>query len=515
MEKIISYNPATGKILGEVAVSLEADVQNAVEKAKAQSSYWANLSFNERKKYMLAFRDAVMDEMDSLVQLISEENGKPQLEALGHDIIPALDFVHYFAHKTESLLKNENLCLGKWSLLGKKSHLEYYPYGVVGIISPWNFPFSIPVGQIVMALMAGNVVILKPSEFTPLVTNKIMTLFKKVGLPEGVLQIVHGQGDVGALLVSRQVDKISFTGSVATGKKIMASCAQTLKSVTLELGGKDPLIVFEDADLDVASSATVWGAFCNSGQVCASVERVYVQQSVAQDFIDRVVRKTKSLRQGDGLSFDVDLGSMTAKMQIDKVISQVEKAKARGAVVLTGGEPKQGEGYFYPPTILTHVDHTFDVVNEETFGPVLPIMTFTTEEEVINKANDSIYALNAYIWTKNIKRAEKVASRLVAGTVNINESVFSFAVPETPWGGPKSSGTGHTHGVLGLMDLVRVRHVHRNMMPFKKNFFWWYGYSEDKAIMLKTFALVLFGKSFARFKALVKLVKMALKAKVL
>lgn len=514
MSTLFSHNPATGEVLGEVTIFSKTEVEASVARAKRASVVWAALPFAERKIHLLRFRDQILMHMDALAELISKENGKPIVEAIGNDIVPAMDFVDHFAKHTEKLLRNEKLRLGKWSLMGRKSHLEFYPYGVVGIMAPWNFPFSIPVGQIVMALMAGNTVVFKPSEFTPLVGLKIGELFAKAGLPSGVVEVVSGDGATGAVLVESAVDKISFTGSVATGKKIMAVCANTLKPLTLELGGKDPMLVFADTDLDVASSAAVWGAFCNSGQVCASVERVYVQAAIAKEFTDAVVAKTKKLRQGQGQSLDVDLGAMTAQMQIDKVSAQVEDARKRGAEILTGGQAHGSPGLFYAPTVITGVDHSFEVVREETFGPVMPIMSFQTEDEAVRLANDSMYALNAYIWTKDMAKAKRVASRLVAGTVNINESVFSFAVPQTPWGGPKLSGIGHTHGILGLLDLVQVRHVHRNMMPRKRNFFWWYGYSPDKVAMLKTLAMVLFGKGFVRIKALGKFIVMSIKAKV-
>lgn len=515
MQKTIeSINPANLEILGSVTCADTAQVHSAVSQAKVAQASWQNLGFQKRRQYLLAFRDLVLQEIEGLAKMISQENGKPIIEAIGNDILPVLDLITYFANHSEKLLKKEKIKLGKWSVMGRKSHLEFYPYGVVGVISPWNFPFSIPVGEVAMALMAGNTVVLKPSEHTPLIAEKVKTLFEKIQLPENVFQILQGDGAIGAELVNSRVDKIVFTGSVATGKRIMEACAKTLKPLTLELGGKDPMLVFADADLDVASSAAVWGAFCNSGQVCASVERVYVEESAREVFTNFVLEKTKSLRQNHS-QFDVDVGAMTLSSQLDKVVEQVEAARAQGARILSGGKkPENAKGYFYEPTVITNVDHNFAVVNEETFGPVLPIMTFQNEDEAIQKANASDYALNAYVWTKDRSKAHRVASQLIAGTVNINESLFTHALPQTPWGGVKDSGLGRTHGALGLLDLVQVRHVHENKRPTKKNFFWWYGYSEEKIQLLKLLSTSLFGKGWGRVKAFVKFVRLSMKVKV-
>lgn len=515
LPQIQSVNPATLESLGSVPKMNKKMVEQAISKARAVQPQWQALGFAGRATYILKARDILLGQMDQVAELISKENGKPMVEAIGNDIMPVMDLMTYFAKKSEKLLKKEKIKLGKWTVLGRKSHLEFYPFGVVGVISPWNFPLSIPLGEVAMALMVGNTVVLKPSELTPLVALKIKEIFEQAGLPQDVFQLVTGDGETGAHLVNGGCDKIAFTGSVNTGKKIMAACAESLTSVMLELGGKDPFIVFEDADLDVASSAAVWGAFCNSGQVCASVERLYVQDKIFDQFTDLVVQKTQQIRQGIGQSFDVDMGALTAEMQIKKVKEHVDDAKQRGATILTGGDVVADQkGYFYQPTVLKDVDHSFKIVSEETFGPILPIMPFTDESDVVEKANDSLYGLNAYIWGKNKAKLRRVASQIQAGTVNINESLFTHALPQTPWGGPKLSGMGRTHGALGLLDLVEVRHVHENRRQGKNNFFWWFGYGPDKMEMMKLLSLALFGKGFGRLGALSKFLLKSLKAKV-
>lgn len=484
---IKSINPATFEVIGEVRVTSKKQVEDALKRARQVQPEWHKIGYQKRASYIIKARDLMLADIDGLADLISQENGKPVSEAIAHDILPVLSLMTHFAKNTESILKKQSIDLGIWGLMGRKSMIEYYPFGVVGVISPWNFPLSIPIGEVSMALMAGNTVILKPSEYTSLIAVKIKEIFEKAAFPLNVFQLVIGDGQTGANLVEAGCDKIVFTGSVATGQKIMAGCAKQLIPVTLELGGKDPFIVFEDADLDVASSAAVWGAFCNSGQVCASVERVYVQEGIAKKFEELVVKKTKKIRQGPGHLPDIDMGAMTVEMQLQKVKTQISEAQKSGAKILIGGKARDEKGYFFQPTILTQLDHSFSVVKDETFGPVLPLMQFKTENEAVKLANDSEYGLNAYIWTQNKGRAYRVASQIKAGTININESVFTHALPQTPWGGTKSSGIGRTHGKVGLLDLVQIRHIHENTRPKKHNYFWWYPYGPEKINMLKMF----------------------------
>jgi succinate-semialdehyde dehydrogenase/glutarate-semialdehyde dehydrogenase len=330
-----------------------------------------------------------------------------------------------------------------------------------------------------MALMVGNTVVLKPSEYTLLVGLKIGEIFQAVGLPDGVLNVIPGDGSTGEALAEAPVNKIIFTGSVSTGRKVMMAAAKNLTPVVLELGGKDPMIVCRDADLEVAASAAVWGAFTNSGQLCASVERCYVDETIAQEFMAKVVEKTEQLRQGITERLDTDVGSMANENQLRIVEQQVVDAMARGATVLCGGQQnRELQGLYFKPTVLTNVDHSFSIMREETFGPVLPIMTFETEEEAVRLANDTVYGLTASVWTKDIERGKRLASQIEAGTVMVNECAYTHALPQTPWGGVKQSGVGRTHSKLGLKELVAVEHIHVNRLATVKDF-WWYGYSEE------------------------------------
>src|SRR5258708_20865110 len=315
------------------------------------------------------------------------------------EIVPGLDLMHYFAWHTARLLRPRRIDIGQYGFMGRSSQVIYKPLGVIGIISPWNFPWATPLAEVVMALMAGNAVVLKPSELTPLTALKIGDVFQRAQLPKGLLEIVTGDGTTGAALTDvgpeAGLGKIMFTGSVATGKRVAASAAKHLTPTVLELGGKDPMIVLEDANLANAARAAIWGAFCNAGQACASVERCYVHESIAPRFIELVVKETGALKQGNAAEDDVDVGAMSNERQLSIVEEHIADAIQRGARVATGGKRAKRSGLFHEPTVLTEVDHSMAVMRDETFGPVLPIMTFKTEDEAIKLANDSIYGLTA------------------------------------------------------------------------------------------------------------------------
>jgi acyl-CoA reductase-like NAD-dependent aldehyde dehydrogenase len=476
-EEIISYDPAKGEEVGRVPIASAEEVALAVKRARQAQVAWSLESYRERARVIMRARQIALDELEEIATLISRETGKPVAEAISMELVPTLDLMQFFARRTHQLLRPEKINIGQYGLMGRASHIIYKPLGVVGIISPWNFPWAIPLGEVVMSLMAGNSVVLKPSELTPLTGLKIGDVFKRAGLSEGLLQVVSGNGRTGAVLVEAGVDKIMFTGSVQTGKRVAQSAAKTLTPVVLELGGKDPMIVLEDADIETAASAALWGAFCNSGQACASVERCYVHEKVAQAFIESLVEKTRALKQNIGTFEDADLGAMSSERQLRTVEEHVHDAISRGARVLAGGRRSSSlKGSFYEPTILADVDHTMTVMREETFGPVLPVMTFKTEDEAVRLANDSVFGLTASVWTKNVRRGKRIAERIEAGTVMVNEVLYTHGIAQTPWGGMKQSGLGRTHGRLGLLELVVPQHVHVNRIARLPDL-WWFGYS--------------------------------------
>jgi acyl-CoA reductase-like NAD-dependent aldehyde dehydrogenase len=487
-KEIVSFNPATGEEVGRAALASAAEVAEAVKRARSEQSAWAIRSYAERGRLVMRARRIVLDEIEEIALLISRETGKPVAEAISMELAPTLDLMQFFARRTGQMLRAEKINIGQYGLMGRTSRIVYQPLGVIGIISPWNFPWSIPLCEVVMALMAGNAVVLKPSELTPLVGLKIADVFKRAGLGEGLLQVVTGDGTTGAALVEAGVDKIMFTGSVATGKRVAQAAAAKLTPVVLELGGKDPMIVLEDAAIETAAAAAVWGAFSNSGQACASVERCYVHEKIAGQFINSVVEKTRALRQDVGTGEATDIGSMASERQLGIVDEHVREAAERGASVLTGGR-RAGTltGAFYEPTVITNVDHTMTIMREETFGPVLPVMTFKTEEEAVKLANDSIFGLTASVWTRDARRGQRIAETLQAGTVMVNEVLYTHGIAQTPWGGMKQSGLGRTHGRLGLLELVAPQHVHVNRLTRLRDF-WWFSYTPDAGRLFRGFA---------------------------
>src|SRR5438477_11393877 len=469
------YEPGSGKLVGEVRVSTAAQVRDATAAAHAAQKEWARKSFADRGTVLRRFQQLVLDRADDIADLLVRENGKTRNEALFMEVLPVADLTHYFARHAARLLRDERVPLHMFP--HKKSYLRFYPRGVIGIISPWNYPFSIPAGDTVMALMAGNGVVLKPSEFTPLIAERMRAFLEEAGVPRGLVQIVHGKGDVGAELIRSGVNMIVFTGSVATGRKVNVAAAEQLIPCVLELGGKDPAIVLPDADLDSAAKKIAWGAFANSGQTCASVERVYVHESVAKSFTDKVVELARQLRQGEPNQHDVDVGAMTTQMQVDIIKRHLDEAKARGAKILAGGQiTVTPEGArFVQPTVLIETTQDMAIIRDETFGPMLPVMTYKTLEEAVKLANDSSYGLSAYVFTRSQSKADEIANQLIAGTVMHNDTLYTHAAPETPWGGVKSSGLGRVHGKHGMRDFCEVRHVNLERVNFPA--FWYYPYS--------------------------------------
>lgn len=512
MNQIISTNPATLEEIGRIEETSEQKVKEYTSKAKAAFPGWARLSFKERAAYILKARQYLLDNIDDFAQTITKDNGKPVTESISAEIFPICDLLRWAALNAEKILSRKNLLIGVFNLLGRTSTLGHQPLGVIGIISPWNYPFSIPVGTAAMALMAGNTVVLKPSSATALVGKKIEEMFEAAGLPEFVFKVVHGGSATGEALLNSSVDKIVFTGSVGIGRHVAEVCARRLLPCTLELGGKDPAIITENADLENAASGVVWGAFTNAGQCCASIERLYVHQKVADKFIEMVVEKTKKLRIGNGLDPNTDVGPMTTLAQLQTVEAHVEEARGRGAKILCGGK-RVGPGYFFEPTVITGVDQTFSCVTEETFGPTLPIIVYEDDMQAVRFANDSQFGLNAYIWSKDIREAQKMARQIRAGTVVINNSVYTHAIPQTPWGGVKHSGLGRTHSAWGFYDLVNLHHIHTNRFTFIKDF-WWYPYSAKLIENLKGLSGTLTGCLCSKICALPHLLKALLQKKL-
>jgi len=483
--EIICHDPATGEETGRVQIASSDVVQAAVQLAREVQPAWAELSYEARAKFILKARELVLSQMDDIARLISRETGKPAPEAMSMEVVPTLDLMHYFAKNTAKLLQPTSINIAQYNLMGRTSTINYKPVGVVGIISPWNFPWATPLDEVVMALMAGNAVVVKPSELTPLSGLRIADIFQQAQLPDGLLAIITGDGRTGAALVEAGVDKIMFTGSVGTGKRVAEAAAKHLTPVVLELGGKDPMLVLDDAHIETAARAAIWGGFCNSGQACASIERLYVHESIAQKFTDEVVKQTSALKQGPTDRDEIDVGAMTNERQLEIVEEHVADAVAHGAKVLVGGKRfEHKNGWFHEPTVITNVNHSMKLMSDETFGPVLPIMTFKSDEEAVKLANDTIYGLTASVFTSDFSRGRRLAEQIDAGTVMVNEVVYTHALAQTPWGGVKQSGYGRTHGRLGLLEMVWPQHVHVNRVSWMSDV-WWFRYSKLAAELFK------------------------------
>jgi acyl-CoA reductase-like NAD-dependent aldehyde dehydrogenase len=380
----------------------------------------------------------------------------------------------------------------------KSARLEFEPHGVVAIISPWNFPFAIPLAQIIPAVLAGNAVLLKPSELTPATGALIGELASRAKFPQNLLQILQGEGDLGAAIVEASPDKVIFTGSVATGQCIAATCGRKLIPSVLELGGKDAMIVLADANLETASSAAVWGSFTNCGQACLSVERIYVERAIAGRFTDLCVQKTKQLVVGAASDPDAEVGPMIRLRQLEKVEEQLRDADQRGAKILTGGFRRLDLGpNFFAPTVVSQVNDSMNLMRDETFGPVLAIQGVESADQAIALANDSPFALAGSIWTSDARRGGALASRLRAGSVMVNDVGSYYGISEAPHGGRGASGWGRTHSRLGLLEMVHAKYVDVDRLPRVPKS-WWFGYSAELTTAVGGFVDLLFARRWKR-----------------
>ncbi len=493
--KILNHNPATGALLGEHPIASTQDVLAAVGRARDAQPGWNSRGASRRIAILGRFQQLLVRDRESVARKITAECGKPFAESLLTEVLVALDAARFCAENACRALRPEAVPHGNPIMKTKRGQLTYDPVGVVGIISPWNYPFSIPATETLAALVTGNAVVLKPSELTPLSALELQRLLHEAGVPQEVFAVVLGEGLTGAALIESPIDKLIFTGSVTTGKRVAEAAARRLLPVVLELGGKDAMLVLDDASIEVASSAAVWGSMMNAGQTCLSVERCYVDRKIFSAFVAACVEKILRLKVGDGSDPATDVGPLISERQLQIVESQVEDARQRGARVLAGGKrlPELGP-QFYGPTLITDVTPEMRLMREETFGPVLPIIPFSSDNDAIRLANDSEFGLAASVFTSNRARGEAIAHRLNAGTVMVNDLLTCFAISEAPHGGTRASGIGRTHGLLGMREMLRPKYIDLDALPKMKKV-WWYPYGEAFTRQMSAFVELLFSRN--------------------
>ncbi|HEX2694420.1 MAG TPA: aldehyde dehydrogenase family protein [Acidobacteriota bacterium] len=503
-QKLVSTNPATLEPLGEVSLAGEEECRKAIEAAKAAERGWRELPIADKKKIFLRAKDILLARAGELADLVCREKGSPIVEANAVDVITGLEILDYYGRHLDKARAPRKARLYMPLLAHKKSAFLFQPLGVTLIISPWNFPFVIPLSDTTSALAAGNTVVLRPSSTTPLTGLFIGELYRQAGLPPGVLNVVNSRVAQAEYMITHPaVQTVMFTGSVGVGRRVMELAAKNLTHIVLELGGKDPMVVLDDADLDLAARGAVWAGFMNTGQSCASVERVYADEKIAEAFTAKVLDLAKSLRVGDPLDPDIEVGPMTTRDQRETVEAHIADARTKGAHVLCGGERlKDFPGYFLTPAVVSGVDHTMKIMTEETFGPVLPIMAFKTLEEAVALANDCEYGLTASVWTRSKTKARWLAERIEAGTVTVNDHMFSFTDPKAIWGGVKKTGVGRSHGPYGLLDISNIKLVSTDFHR-RKNQLWWYPYDRAKWSFMRNAIVILHHRKLgAKLKSL-------------
>jgi acyl-CoA reductase-like NAD-dependent aldehyde dehydrogenase len=486
-------NPATGQIIGHVPDLGPAEVKHIVDIARAAQPAWADMGFEARAKVFYRARKWLVDNRDRVARTIVEETGKTREDAMLAEVLFIADSFGYWAKSAPKHLADEKIRSHSPFMLGRKLLIRYQPRGVIGVIGPWNYPLTNCFGDGIAALAAGNAVIFKPSEITPFSTMLMQECMREAGLPDGVMQVATGRGATGAALIEH-VDYVMFTGSVATGKKVAAEAAKTLTPHSLELGGKDPMIVLKDADVERAANGAVFWSMANGGQICQAIERVYVEEPIYDEFVSKVVEKTRALRQGvPGEMATVEVGAVTFEPQLDILEDHMKDAVEKGANVLVGGKRREGPGRFFEPTVVVDVDHSMKLMQDETFGPILPVMKVRDEEEALRLANDSRYGLNSSVWTKDIAKGERIASQLQAGSTCVNDAVSNYAAQELPFGGVKESGIGVRHSAAGIRKYCHSHAILVTRFAMKRELYW-FPFTKRNAKLLERILVWMYGR---------------------
>ena len=494
-------NPADGSVVGKVPVETPEAVAAKARELRLFQAQWEEVGPRGRKEWLLTFGDWILDNAERLTDVVQSESGKTRADA-GIEAPGTIDMVGYWARNAERYLADIRAKPHSAMSATKKLTIVHRPYPVVGVITPWNFPFAAPCMDVLPALAAGAAVLLKPSEVTPLSAVELVRGWAEIGAPP-VLQIATGYGDTGAAVIANS-DFVQFTGSTATGRKVAMQCAERLIPYSLELGGKDPALVLADADLDRAANGIAWGGMFNSGQVCVSVQRVYVEAPVYDEFLAKLTDNVRRLRQGkDGKgrkdAYRYDVGAMATAAQRDIVKRHVDDAVAAGARVTTGGKPA-GEGTFFEPTVLADVDQSMSCMQEETFGPTLPVVKVADEAEALRLANDSAYGLSATVWTGDKERGERIARQLDVGAVNVNDAMSNLFSLALPMGGWKNSGVGSRYGgAHGILKYTRAQAITSPRIPTQSKELMWYPVSRRKIKVAMSVMRVAAGRGMRRF----------------
>lgn len=487
-------SPVTLESIGEFDAATAAEVQSAVDRARRAQRAWGEKSFAERAEVLWRWVDVIVERQDDIIDLVIKETGKARYEAIAMEVMaPCMQISHYAKRGAKYLQTRKRRPTGVMRFT-KKVSLVYQPLGVIGLITPWNGPIALVTNPLAQALMAGNAVVHKPSEVTPFSAVLLKELTEAAGFPKDLYQVVQGDGETGAALIDAGVDKVSFTGSVATGRKVGEACGRNLIPVTLELGGKDAMIVCEDADLARAADGAVRGSFFNTGHYCCGTERVYVPESIYDPFVELVVAQAKGLTQTQAC--DGDVGAVFWDKQMDIIESHMADAKSKGAKVLVGGERNRAlSGYFFPPTVVVDVDHDMDLMRSETFGPIVAIQKVRDEEEAIALANDSDYGLSGNVWTTDLAKGEAIGERMKTGSVCVNDIAVTYGIPEAPFGGVKTSGVGQVNGEGGIRGYC---HAHPIIIDTAKKAQGGYPYTPESAAGLQKLIRTVFGNRFLR-----------------
>ncbi|MDA3860471.1 MAG: aldehyde dehydrogenase family protein [Melioribacteraceae bacterium] len=497
--KTISYNPATREQIGESQLHTLDDLSRMMSESKVAQKEWQKLSVKQRGKRILKIKDYLVDNLDSLSKTISDDNGKVRFDALATEVFPAVMATKYYVKNAPKFLKEKKISASSIVLANKRSRIRFEPMGVVGIISPWNYPFAIPYSEVIMALLAGNGVILKTATETLMVGTALRDAINSADLPKGLFQFINIPGRIaGDGFLKSGIDKLFFTGSVPVGKLLMKQAADTLTPVSLELGGNDSMLVCEDADLDRAVNGAVWAGLSNAGQSCGGVERIYIHQNIYTQFMNLLKIKVESLRIGTPSEFNTDVGVMTTEKQVNAVKLHLDDALKNGAILFAESKVEDNSTNIFTPKVVTNVNHNMLMMKEETFGPLLGVMKVDNMNEAIDLANDSFLGLTGSVWSKNHKRAMQLASKIKAGTITINDHLMSHGLAETSWGGFKESGVGRTHGELGFMEMVQPQTIVNDILPGVKKNIWWHPYSKDLYEGLKSIIYLFYGNSFTQ-----------------